>query len=209
MLPCKHSAEVACATPVEKVACKVMVPDKLLPCSHKAPAECGARAATIDCPFICDRKLPCGHPCTCGRPCKQHDSVKCRPCDKLRRETRKELMRNAKRQHDLVTAGNAFSLLPITEASHASDWNKAKDFVERLTQTAHKVKFKVVAINKIVNPMLEMQFFKRRANLVDPVKELELKFHGTKPENIDVIARNGFKLPPPSKHNMYGQVNAS
>ena len=86
---CQHPCEKMCSTnptnphQCEKYCfepcgdCSVMVMKILPQCSHKDMVPCYHNPLLHSCSHPCEKKLPCGHPCTatCGAPCTSHCTV--------------------------------------------------------------------------------------------------------------------------------------
>ncbi|XP_071520848.1 NFX1-type zinc finger-containing protein 1 isoform X2 [Panulirus ornatus] len=72
-LPCGHSCKKICHQSCEP--CPVKVAKVVPECNHTAWIACGIPATTDVCDGSCQKKLPCGHPCSAR--CKEVCTVKC------------------------------------------------------------------------------------------------------------------------------------
>eukprot|EP00252_Welwitschia_mirabilis_P023676 TRINITY_DN6763_c0_g1_i2.p3 TRINITY_DN6763_c0_g1~~TRINITY_DN6763_c0_g1_i2.p3 ORF type:complete len:174 (+),score=26.69 TRINITY_DN6763_c0_g1_i2:712-1233(+) len=163
--------------------------------------------------------LECLHPCglACFQDCK---SSPCGVCvkiekEKAKRELEREIKEISEKREQLEKEikelskqqGEDASCIELEpEGDSAAEYLDVKDRTEKFVQPQHGILPVVIRIEKIRSPRLQMKFLEAHSDLLNPVFPSRLLFHGTSNENIESIVQKGFRLPPPDKKNMFGQV---
>jgi hypothetical protein len=172
------------------------------------------------CRVRCAQQMACGlsgH--VCQRFCHTDDGhYDCKQCELLRLE--KERKERAARQRMVeqskVDARREMARLraqpqgrileEITPAGvTAREYFKVKDRAEKYMQVEHGHILSVARVQKVLHPVLEVEWLEARLKLHDPSQPAEQLFHGTSAEGVEGITQHGFRLPPRTSANMFGQ----
>ena len=73
ILPCSHKCSLKCGEFCSSRSCMHKIMKELPDCGHLVEVSCyKSKVSIISCDKVCDRLLPCGHPCglKCSKPCK-------------------------------------------------------------------------------------------------------------------------------------------
>ena len=204
---CTHSIKIECYKPLPGVQCHTQIVF-VLPCGHKNVKACHEKDPRKVCNRSCTKDLLCSHKCT--GTCGEAVCGPCVPCKELARfhesECRKQALAKAKMlknqlQHQRNIKPFRQSLEPLYD-----EFDGIKELVHKYIVPHHNWFPLVKKIERVVNLPLEIAWCKARSEMVDPVANSWYKFHGTDDTALENICfGEGFRLPAPSKNNMFGQ----
>ena len=82
-----------------------------------------------------------------------------------------------------------------------------RDRTENFIQPIHGILPVVTKIEKVQSLKFQVKFLEtQRFDLINSMAPTQLLFHGTSDDGIRGIVKEGFRLPPEDKNNMFGQV---
>eukprot|EP00045_Choanoeca_perplexa_P019434 m.2836 g.2836 ORF g.2836 m.2836 type:complete len:1937 (-) comp4132_c0_seq1:121-5931(-) len=222
LLSCGHPCGAQCSQPCSTL-CKVedvTNPWKCAKCGIEKVLPCN-EVASYQCKEHCTLELACGHPCarSCADMCLDEACPLCIHEHNAEQELQRSKARSLRAdkldgfKQELKMKLEQIKASPYTVTSlvcnsdaDVVEYLRVKDLVERSIQPEHGSLLTVKAIQRISNPKLEAALRKYQLEHLckGNVNTMEL-FHGTGAAAIEAIAENGFRLPKPGDHNMFGR----
>ena len=205
---CGHGRLVDCYEPLESLRCKETT-TTTLDCGHLAIKKCMEENKSVECSKPCNKTLVCKHKCMrkCSEPCEngcQHCKILAeKQIDRAKKEWNGRARQLEKR---LPPRGiKPYSLI----VKDQSELDGIKSLVHRYIEAGHEWCPQITKVERVINPALEVRWYKARSQLHDPTRDYDRKFHGTGEDGVQNICfGNGFKLPEVKKNDrggMFGQ----
>ena len=174
-------------------------------CQHTCSAQCHS-GNHPQCDRPCARKRECGHPCAgkCGEQCAlTGECLACKQAEVAARAA--ELAAKAAEvQAAVATAVAEAEKLAREQAvvalvsldAKSSEYVDVQRLVESSCQPEHGQFITVASVTAVRNTKLQSRWLAAKAKLLDPLAPPSRKFHGTRADAAERIAKDGFKLPP-------------
>ncbi|KAH9314167.1 hypothetical protein KI387_022794, partial [Taxus chinensis] len=215
---CGHEVTKKCSEDEKNVTCMQEMTFKFPECLHLKLCKCWEKAVGMECQEICGRLRKCGHQCTlmCFQKCEKNECGDCQEIAKVQAALEKEQailqikMKKKELEEDIKRLKmHKRQRLIIRELSEegdtAAEYLQVIDRTERFIQPSHGICPIVTKIEKVSNLDMEIRFLEAQKDLINPNGSRQLLFHGTNDNAIKSIIDKGFKLPPKTKENMFGQ----
>ena len=206
---CNHLCSRMCWQSESGMKCEKTISFEFEGCGHVVDKLCYEDTKKMTCKEPCKQLISCGHLCTrlCYQPCMNSDECeKCKERERLQRLKMKAYEEKIRKMHieaaqkeikdlkaklydDRITRTE---LTPDGENAHT--YNKLRDMVCKFIQAEHHWRPEVTKIEEVKNRKLELRWHESKLTMFgNPISDL--KFHGTKADNVDAIITDGFQLP--------------